>query len=212
MADQKDGIYPDVADMAVQEVKDDQIPIDSKEALSTNDQEESMGRIMNLNRAANIAEFRNTQKNATNFIAISKSVAHLVRRLSPYLDLTFRSKMSFSADSGATKLMSDQRNFFETFMGIQAGTWLVLGIRGTKLKVPWSGNVKILVQINQVLSSKTLNEVLYVSELGINLFSIGAATENGLEANFRDNKNTFLSQKRIIISGERQENTLYQLN
>ena len=42
--------------------------------------------------------------------------------------------------------------------------------------------------MNKVMIPKTLSEVLYVPGLGINLFSIGAATANGLDVHFHDNE------------------------
>ncbi len=50
------------------------------------------------------------------------------------------------------------------------------------------GNIDVLVEVDQVTTSKTLTEVLYVPGLGSNLFSVGAATANGLVATFDDNK------------------------
>ena len=44
------------------------------------------------------------------------------------------------------------------------------------------------VEVNQKVNSRTLTEVLYVPGLGVNLFSIGAATTSGLTAEFKDNK------------------------
>lgn len=50
------------------------------------------------------------------------------------------------------------------------------------------GNIEVLVEVDKVTTSKTLTEVLYVPGLGSNLFSVGAATANGLVATFDDNK------------------------
>lgn len=50
------------------------------------------------------------------------------------------------------------------------------------------GSITISVEVNQKVNSRTLTEVLYVPGLGVNLFSIGAATTSGLTAEFKDNK------------------------
>lgn len=109
--------------------------------------------------------------------------------------------------------MSDQRSFFSTFRPMNAGTWSVKGntfffsyqalffetnffsphpdlpgIGDSELDALGIGNIDVLVEIDKVTTSKTLTEVLYVPGLGSNLFSVGAATANGLIATFDDNK------------------------
>jgi hypothetical protein len=42
--------------------------------------------------------------------------------------------------------------------------------------------------VNQKVNARILTEVLYVPGLGVNLFSIGAATASGLIAEFKDDK------------------------
>jgi hypothetical protein len=122
-----------------------------------------------------------------------------------------RSILTFLVDSGASKHMSDQRSFFSTFRPMNAGTWSVKGnifffsssfifktnffshpdlpgIGDSELDALGIGNIDVLVEVDKVTTSKTLTEVLYVPGLGSNLFSVGAATANGLVATFDDNK------------------------
>ena len=123
-----------------------------------------------------------------------------------------RSIFAFFADSGATKHMCDQRGFFSTFHPITTGTWSVSGKRyiplilfimtfskiiimvslpgigDAKLDVLGVGNINIAVKVNGVTTPRILQNVLYVAGLGVNLFSIGAATANGLKAYFENNK------------------------
>ncbi len=67
------------------------------------------------------------------------------------------------------------------------------GIGDTKLDVLGLGDIAVTVEVNQKASSKILTEVLYVPGLGVNLFSIGAATASGLIACFEDDKVIFFS-------------------
>jgi hypothetical protein len=62
------------------------------------------------------------------------------------------------------------------------------GIGDSELDALGIGNIDVLVEVDKVTTSKTLTEVLYVPGLGSNLFSVGAATANGLVATFDDNK------------------------
>jgi hypothetical protein len=68
------------------------------------------------------------------------------------------------------------------------------GIGDTKFDVLGFGSVTISSDVNQKVTLKTLPEVLYVPGLGVNLFSIGAATASGLTAEFKDDKVFFISQ------------------
>jgi hypothetical protein len=46
-----------------------------------------------------------------------------------------------------------------------------------------------------------IKNVLHVSGIGINLFSIGAATETGMECTFVGNKCNFYHKKQLILTG-----------
>jgi hypothetical protein len=50
------------------------------------------------------------------------------------------------------------------------------GIGNSKLDVRGTGSINVTTVINQIKTSNTLMEVLYLPGLGVNLFSIGAAT------------------------------------
>jgi hypothetical protein len=62
------------------------------------------------------------------------------------------------------------------------------GIGNAKLDVLGVGDINIAVKVNGVTTPRILQNVLYVAGLGVNLFSIGAATANGLKAYFENNK------------------------
>lgn len=123
-----------------------------------------------------------------------------------------RSIFAFFADSGATNHICDQRGLFPTLKPVEPGTWSVSGIGGTKLDVLGIGNINIAVKVNETPTLKRLHDVLYVAGLGVNLFSIGAATASGLKACFENNKVSFIRGKEVVLTGERKNDTLYQLN
>ncbi|XP_046452782.1 uncharacterized protein LOC124200559 [Daphnia pulex] len=123
-----------------------------------------------------------------------------------------RSILTFLVDSGASKHMSDQRSFFTTFKPIKAGTWSVKGIGDSELDALGVGNIDVIVEVDQTTTSKTLTEVLYVPGLGSNLFSVSAATANGLIVTFDDNKVLFKRNGETVLTGEKQNETLFQLH
>lgn len=123
-----------------------------------------------------------------------------------------KSTLAFFADSGATKHMSDQKHIFEEFTTIKPGTWSIAGIGDTHLEVLGKGSIRVITEINGVNTTRTINDVLYVPGLGTNLFSIGAATENGLEARFQGDRVFFYRGNSLILTGKRTGDTLYLLN
>jgi hypothetical protein len=58
----------------------------------------------------------------------------------------------------------------------------------------------------------TIKNVLFVPKLGTNLFSIGASTNEGVEAVFTNNEAKFYRNGKLELTGKRTDNTLYQLN
>ena len=48
--------------------------------------------------------------------------------------------------------------------------------------------------------------------MGINLFSIGAATQMGMEVNFIDNKCYIYQDQELVLTGERAAKTMYHIN
>jgi hypothetical protein len=108
--------------------------------------------------------------------------------------------------------MCDQKSFFSTFKSVDPGSWSVSGILfitiyihhnklilnlptkyfsgigEAKLDVLGFGDISVQVAVNKIVKSKTLTDVLYVPGLGVNLFSIGAATASSLIARFEDDE------------------------
>jgi hypothetical protein len=72
--------------------------------------------------------------------------------------------------------MSDQKHFLQDFTPVTAGTWFISRIGDTQLEVMGRGNIRATVEVLGKTYSRIINDVLYVPGLGINLFSIAAAT------------------------------------
>ena len=108
--------------------------------------------------------------------------------------------------------MSDQRNLFEAFTPVEAGTWSIIGIGDNHLEVRGRGNIKIIIDIDGSKTTRNIRDVLYVPGLGTNLFSIGAATEHGLEARFQGDQVRFYNGDSLVLKGRRTGDTLYLLD
>ena len=87
-----------------------------------------------------------------------------------------RSNLDWFADSGATQHMSDQRSFFCTFKPVVSDSWTVNGIGSTRLYVRGYGNIEFIVSVGTIKRTVTIENVLYVPNLGTNLISIAAVT------------------------------------
>lgn len=94
----------------------------------------------------------------------------------------------FVADSGSSEHMTDKRSILINFKPIPKGTHSVRGIGGTSLEAEGKGDVEV---INTAGKALLLKDVLYVPGLGVNLFSISAATSKGSEAIFYDDMVNF---------------------
>ena len=64
---------------------------------------------------------------------------------------------------------------------------LMTGIGDTKLDVLGQGDINVSIEVEDTVIHSVMKDVLFVPGLGTNLFSVGSATNNGLEARFQDN-------------------------
>jgi hypothetical protein len=92
------------------------------------------------------------------------------------------------ADSAASSHMTDKRSFFTTFKEIPPGVWKVNGIGGVQLEARGIGNINVTTFIEGEETRGTFQDVLFVPNLSVNLFSVGSATEAGLEVHFKGTK------------------------
>ena len=143
--------------------------------------------------------------------------------------------LDFFADSGATQHMSDQRHIMSNFIAVSPGTQVVKGIGNTSLTVLGIGDVRVISCVEgqsiqgrfmayisftfnfllidiHLLVQGVLKGVLFVPQLGANLFSIGAATRGGAEVFFSGETVSLTKSGRTEIQGQRVGDTLYYLN
>jgi hypothetical protein len=107
--------------------------------------------------------------------------------------------------------MTNQRSYFTSFEEI-SDSWTVNGIGGVQVKALGVGTVPIVSYINGESKAGTLHEVLFVPDLGTNLFSVGIATDHGIEAHFAKDGATFVKNGIEVMSGKRLGKSLYHLN
>ena len=126
--------------------------------------------------------------------------------------LETRSTGDWFADSGATQHMSDQKEWLVDFVTVPDGSWNVDGIGSAKCSVRGYGDVNIWTEVNGDRKPAIIKKVLYVPGLGINLFSIAAATDLGWKVTFVDTMVHISSEENTkIIVGERVGRNLYLL-
>jgi hypothetical protein len=95
--------------------------------------------------------------------------------------------------------MSDQRSFFCTFKPVLSDSWTVSGIGSTRLFVRGYGSIEFIVSVGTIKRIVTIENVLYVPNLGTNLISIAAVTAVGLSVHFIETKVTFKKNKAVVI-------------
>lgn len=120
----------------------------------------------------------------------------------------------FFADSGATRHMSDRREMFEDFLTVKPGVWPAHGIGkdNKPLFVLGIGNVRIRCLIDNSWHGGVLSDVLYVPNIGANLFSIGAAARRGCKAIFEDDTVKLTRNGKVVMTGKSAEQKLYLLD
>ena len=116
------------------------------------------------------------------------------------------------ADSGATRHMTHQKSVLKNFIPVEPESWFVTGIGNTRLPVRGKGEIEAKSTINGITAVIHIPNVLYIPKLGTNLFSIGAATSQGVKAIFTNDEVHFYKDGKLQLVGKRTKNTLYCLN
>jgi hypothetical protein len=106
-------------------------------------------------------------------------------------DFMERRPVDWFTDSGATQHMTDQRDLLINFVPVGLEQWNVSGIGGTSLPVIGKGDVIISSIVDGKLLEGLIRGVLLVRGLGANLYSIGTATDTGIEVFFSNNTVSF---------------------
>ena len=89
------------------------------------------------------------------------------------------------ADSGSTEHMTEHHHYFTSLEPV-SHKWNVRGVGKDhkSLGVKGRGDIKIQVTISDDVHYGVLRDVFYVPGIGVNLFSIGKATDRGITAIF----------------------------
>ena len=108
--------------------------------------------------------------------------------------------------------MSDQKDWLTDFVPVPNGSWSVTGIGSSIYSVRGYGDVHVWAEVHGNKQAITIQKVLYVPGLGVNLFSIAAATDLGWKVTFLDSLIHIASEHNIpIMVGERTDGNLYLL-
>ncbi len=85
-------------------------------------------------------------------------------------------------DSGCTIHMSDQFHLFSNYQAVNNGSWPVKGVgrNNNMLQAKGMGDILIQTNVNKEWHSGILKNVLFVPDLGVNLFFVRSATRAGL--------------------------------
>lgn len=134
-----------------------------------------------------------------------------------HLDYTYTSStdtadfetFGFVADSGASQHMTDKRSILINFQQFEKGAHTVVGIGNIRLAVEGKGDVEV---VNGAGSPLLLTDCLLVPGLGMNLFSISAATTKGIEAVFFHDVVHFYRNGNLEMEGQRASEKLYYLD
>lgn len=96
--------------------------------------------------------------------------------------------------------MTDKRFFFETFQSIKPGNRTIRGIGKDNafLTARGIGSMRIKRKVGGKWSLGTIHNVLYVPNLGANLFSIGVATQRRVTATFQDDGVTLSKNEKML--------------
>jgi transposase InsO family protein len=117
-------------------------------------------------------------------------------------------------DSGCTIHMSDQFHLFSNYQAVKNGSWPVKGVgcSNNLLQAKGMGDITIQTNVNEEWHSGILKNVLFVPDLGVNLFSVRSATKAGLRVLFNNDRVTISKGEKIVAVGESFSNHLYRLN
>ena len=123
------------------------------------------------------------------------------------------SKLSWYIDSGASQHYCNQRDWFTTFEpNIGRGPTLKLG-DGRSLTIAGHGSISVRVPISaSATESGHFDNVQYAPELAVNLLSVSAMVDKGLDIRFDGRQCTIRnSNGKVIGRAARVANKLYEL-
>ena len=119
--------------------------------------------------------------------------------------------ISWVIDSGASQHYCNRREWFDTFEPVN-GRQVSLG-DGHRLTTLGQGSIRVAVPVSQTQSAPGIfSNVQYVPDLAVNLLSVPAMIESGLEVRFKGNECIIRNQQGVVIGRARKvANKLYLL-
>ena len=102
--------------------------------------------------------------------------------------------------------------FLSRLHEVEPGMWPVCGIEGTTLFAEGIGAIKITRKVDNKITHGTLNNVLFVPNLGVTLISIASITNNGMNVSFSVMNAKVTLNNQTIKKGQRTGETLYQID
>lgn len=119
------------------------------------------------------------------------------------MDLEAKKPARWYVDSRATQHMTYNRIFLINFVTTGPERWSVSIIGEASLTVAGQGDVLLTATVNGKRLHRTMRGVLYAPGLGINLYSIGAATDAGFKSVFTDDNDSFSQDDVVIMEGKK---------
>jgi hypothetical protein len=115
------------------------------------------------------------------------------------------------ANSGATQHMTGQKSWFVSYVDTARKNQTMIGIGGQEHPIAGIGTINVMIKLGDKWEKNQLREVLYVPNLGRNLFSISRAARHGVNTLYTSVGCQMLSHGKLVMSGV-IEDMLYRLN
>lgn len=109
---------------------------------------------------------------------------------------------SWFMDSGCTHHMCKDKNYFENYKALEYTRMVHLG-DGAKVQVIGEGNIKLNAFNGKCWSVVNLENVFFVPELKVNLFSVVSALDKGLQMLSNNTECKFIKNNKIIVISKR---------
>ena len=113
------------------------------------------------------------------------------------------------ADSGATEHMCAEKDWFYEFKPVAEGTYPISQANKDVMFCHGIGSIAIRSQVDGKWHSLTLKDVLYVPDLGRNLFSLRQATKNGATVTMKGRDLELSKGRQVVAQGEASTGKLY---
>lgn len=116
---------------------------------------------------------------------------------------------SWIIDSAASVHMSPNKELFDSLVSLSESK--VIAANNKKLNVKGKGAITISVLMNDNVREITVNDVLYVPELGVNLLLVRKITERGYVVEFNENICKIMNTDGDLVAVAKLKNNIYKL-